>query len=147
MKSFHFLQSEKPFTRYFTFAILVFLVSFLFTAPSNKAGNNVYYAIVALLAVPALALLFYRRANLVLCRPEVFLWGGLVVWAILRLDRQRSAHAISEARFLYRSVSAGRRAWSRKTIIRAKIQHWFKKYRSMMDWLERPLLRKMLEQV
>jgi hypothetical protein len=83
MKFSHFLQSEKPLTCYFTFAVLVFLVSFLF-APSNKAGNNVYYAIVALPAVPALALLFYRRANLTLCRPEIFLWGGLVVWMILQ---------------------------------------------------------------
>jgi hypothetical protein len=81
MKIFHFLPSERPLTRYFTFAILVFLASFLFI-PSNKAGNNVYYALIALPAIPAL--LFHPRANLALRRPEALLWGGLVVWAILQ---------------------------------------------------------------
>jgi hypothetical protein len=84
MKSFFFLQSEKPLTRYFTLAVVVFLASFLF-APSNKTGNSVYYAIIALPALLAIpALLFYSRVNLALRRSEALLWGGLVVWAILQ---------------------------------------------------------------
>lgn len=67
--------------RYFTLAVLVFLISFLL-APSNKAGNNVYYVLIALPAIPAL--LFHPRVNLALCRPEVLLWGGLVAWMILQ---------------------------------------------------------------
>jgi hypothetical protein len=83
MRFFCFLQSEKPLARYFTFAILVFLVSFLF-APSNKAGNNVYYIMVVLPAIPALILLFCQHTNLALRCPEVLLWGGLIVWTILQ---------------------------------------------------------------
>jgi hypothetical protein len=81
MKSFCFLRSETPLTRYFTLAVLVFLASFLL-APSNKMGNNVYYILIALPAIPAL--LFYQRMNLALRRPEVFLWGMLVAWVILQ---------------------------------------------------------------
>lgn len=80
---FPFLKSRDSIEKYFTLVSLVFLASFLF-APSNKAGNNVYYALIFFPAVFVFPVLFYRRENLALRRPEALLWASLVIWMILQ---------------------------------------------------------------
>lgn len=68
-----------PASRYFTFALLAFIASFLLL-PNTKAVNNVFYIF---LALPALILILLGKAQRPPVNVLVGLWVGFFIWLVL----------------------------------------------------------------
>ncbi|QTQ32435.1 O-antigen ligase family protein [Aromatoleum bremense] len=64
---------------YFTFALLLFIASFLLL-PTTKMVNNVYYVF---LAVPALVAAVRRRGRGLRWAPDLLLWTMFIAWFVI----------------------------------------------------------------
>lgn len=87
-------------TAYFTFALLLFIASFLLL-PTTKMVNNVYYVF---LALPALVTVVGRRGRGLRWAPDLLLWTLLIAWfAVVGIwsgDGQHFKHVLYVALFV-----------------------------------------------
>src|SRR5690554_5921529 len=67
--------------RYFTYALLAFILTFL-ALPSSKAVNNFYYAFMGL---PALWVFVRGRWQAVRISPLLVLWAAFLLWTLLAI--------------------------------------------------------------
>ncbi|HEY1027018.1 MAG TPA: O-antigen ligase family protein [Pseudomonas sp.] len=79
MSALHGMQRWHERYGYFTFALLIFIASFLLL-PTSKMVNNVYYV---LLALPALVFFVVRLGRDIRPSPALLLWAGLCAWYLL----------------------------------------------------------------